>query len=76
MKSALLIYKQALKIYKVAGLLLVFHTSATREKSDFICARSEARCHLLLHHHPAAMHRHSAILPGTVKKEERDWRSL
>lgn len=41
----------------------------------FICARSGARCHLLPHRHPAAMHHHSATLPGTGGKGQivRKW---
>lgn len=36
----------------------------------FICARSGARCHLLPHHHPAAMHHHSVTLLGTGRKRQ------
>lgn len=61
------IYKQALKSYKFAGLLLLFHSCASGKsvRLIFICARSEARCHPLPHRHPATTHRHSVTLQGT-----------
>lgn len=37
----------------------------------FIYARSEAHCHPLPHHRPAAVHRHSMILLDTNRRVER-----